>query len=85
MSRGAWCVVRGAWRVARGAWCGSLVLNERPVSVGRRRAVMQKPNVLFILIDDMGWRDLACYGSEFYESPNIDALCAQGKIGRAHV
>lgn len=39
---------------------------------------MQKPNVLFILIDDMGWRDLACYGSEFYESPNIDALCAQG-------
>ena len=29
------------------------------------------PNVVFILIDDLGWRDLACYGSTFYETPNI--------------
>ena len=36
------------------------------------------PNVLFILIDDMGWRDLSCYGSTFYESPNIDRLFAEG-------
>ena len=37
-----------------------------------------KPNFVFILIDDMGWRDLACYGSTFYETPNIDRLAAQG-------
>ncbi|MBQ0077164.1 MAG: sulfatase [Bacteroidales bacterium] len=37
-----------------------------------------KPNVVFILIDDMGWCDLGCYGSEFYETPNIDALAGQG-------
>ncbi len=33
-----------------------------------------KPNILFILIDDMGWTDLGCYGSSFYETPNLDAL-----------
>ena len=37
-----------------------------------------KPNFLFILMDDMGWTDLGCYGSKFYKSPNIDALAAQG-------
>jgi arylsulfatase A-like enzyme len=35
-------------------------------------------NILFILLDDMGWRDLACTGSPFYETPNIDRLAAQG-------
>ncbi|MEX0653952.1 MAG: sulfatase [Phycisphaeraceae bacterium] len=38
----------------------------------------RQPNILFILIDDMGWRDLACYGSSFYETPHIDRLAAQG-------
>jgi arylsulfatase A-like enzyme len=37
-----------------------------------------KPNIIFILIDDLGWRDLACYGSDFYETPNLDHLAAQG-------
>jgi len=37
-----------------------------------------KPNILFILIDDMGWRDLGCYGSAFYETPHIDRLAAEG-------
>jgi arylsulfatase A len=35
------------------------------------------PNFLFILIDDMGWRDLGVYGSTFYETPNIDRLAGQ--------
>ena len=38
----------------------------------------QKPNFVFILVDDLGWKDLGCYGSEFYETPNIDRLAAQG-------
>jgi len=39
---------------------------------------MSQPNFIFILIDDLGWRDLTCYGSEFYETPNLDRLAAQG-------
>jgi arylsulfatase A-like enzyme len=38
----------------------------------------EKPNFVFILIDDMGWKDLSCYGSEFYETPNIDQLAEEG-------
>ena len=32
------------------------------------------PNVVIVLIDDMGWPDVACYGSKFHETPNIDRL-----------
>ncbi len=38
----------------------------------------RKPNVLFILIDDMGWSDLGCYGNVFHETPHIDGLARQG-------
>jgi arylsulfatase A-like enzyme len=36
-----------------------------------------KPNVIFILLDDFGYTDLGCYGSKFYETPNIDRLASQ--------
>ena len=36
------------------------------------------PNVVFILIDDLGWADLGCYGSTFHETPNLDRLAANG-------
>lgn len=38
----------------------------------------QMPNIIFILVDDLGWADLGCYGSEFHETPNIDRLAGQG-------
>jgi arylsulfatase A len=38
----------------------------------------QRPNVLFILVDDMSWRDLGCYGHEVIETPNIDKLASRG-------
>src|SRR5437868_4760045 len=41
-------------------------------------AADRPPNVILILIDDMGWTDLSCYGSKFYETPNIDRLAARG-------
>lgn len=37
-----------------------------------------KPNFIFILADDMGWSQLGCYGSNFYETPNIDRLASEG-------
>ncbi len=38
----------------------------------------QKPNVIFILLDDFGYSDLGCYGSKYYLTPNIDRLAKQG-------
>src|SRR4051812_44720819 len=35
-------------------------------------------NIVFILLDDLGWRDFGCYGSTFYETPNIDRLATRG-------
>jgi arylsulfatase A len=41
-------------------------------------APARPPNIVFILADDLGQRDLACYGSTFYETPHIDGLAKQG-------
>jgi len=35
-------------------------------------------NIVFILVDDLGWSDVGCYGSTFYETPNIDRLASEG-------
>ena len=45
-----------------------LVLAARP----------ERPNIIFILADDLGWTDLTCQGSKYYETPNIDQLAAEG-------
>jgi arylsulfatase A-like enzyme len=36
------------------------------------------PNVILILADDLGWTDLSCYGTRFYETPNLDRLACEG-------
>ena len=38
----------------------------------------KQPNIVFFLVDDLGWTDVGCYGSSFYETPNIDALAEVG-------
>jgi arylsulfatase A-like enzyme len=38
----------------------------------------KRPNVVFIVIDDMGWKDVGYMGSTYYETPNIDALASKG-------
>ena len=40
--------------------------------------VPEKPNFVFILVDDLGWTDVGCFGSTFYETPHIDELCRTG-------
>jgi len=37
-----------------------------------------KTNVVLILIDDLGWNDVGCYGSNYYQTPNIDRLASDG-------
>src|ERR1700693_3916281 len=51
------------------------------LAAGSAVAAAQGPkplNFVFILIDDMGWTDLGCYGSKSYDTPNIDRLASQG-------
>ena len=38
----------------------------------------EKPNIVYIMADDLGWTDLACQGSKYYVTPHIDRLAAQG-------
>ncbi len=39
---------------------------------------VQKPNIIFIMADDLGWGELNCYGNTFNETPNLNKLSAQG-------
>lgn len=41
-------------------------------------AARERPNFVFLLVDDLGWADVGCNGSTFYETPNIDRLAATG-------
>ena len=41
-------------------------------------SIKERPNFIFILADDLGWADLSCYGSAFYETPHLDRLAAEG-------
>ena len=47
-------------------------------AVAAPAADVAKPNFIFILIDDLGYGDLGCYGSKFYRTPNLDRMAAQG-------
>ncbi|MCX6899617.1 MAG: sulfatase [Verrucomicrobia bacterium] len=43
-----------------------------------RLAAASRPNLVVILIDDLGWLDLSCQGSDYYRTPHIDRLAAEG-------
>jgi len=47
-------------------------------AVSRAPAADHKPNIVFILADDLGWAELGCYGNEFNETPNLDRLAREG-------
>ena len=46
--------------------------------LGALRAEAAKPNIVVILTDDLGWIDTGVYGSQYYETPNIDRLAERG-------
>jgi len=56
--------------------CAAIALFAPSAALARNNAM--RPNVILILADDLGYTDLACYGSTFYETPNIDRLAASG-------
>lgn len=50
------------------------------LSPGKSQSSYQRPNILFILVDDLGYNDLGYTGSSYYETPNIDRLAEQGMV-----
>ncbi|HPR86050.1 MAG TPA: sulfatase-like hydrolase/transferase, partial [Prolixibacteraceae bacterium] len=47
-------------------------------------SAQQKPNIVFILADDLGYGDLSCYGQKRFQTPNIDKLARQGVMFTQH-
>ena len=48
------------------------------LSIFTTSALPDKPNIVYIMADDLGYTDPACFGSKYYETPNIDNLASQG-------
>ena len=44
------------------------------------QAAERKPNIIYIMFDDLGYGDLGCYGNTYHETPNIDNLAANGMM-----
>ena len=51
--------------------CGAVICGEA-------YSVPPKPNIVLVLIDDMGWSDLSCFGNDAVQTPNIDRLASEG-------
>ncbi len=49
-----------------------------PLRGSAQNAPERKPNIIFIMVDDMGYHDLGCYGSKTILTPNIDRMCTEG-------
>ncbi len=67
-----WCVKRGeSMSIEKWLWFLS-------IATLTLMAQCAPPNIIFVLVDDMGWTDLGCYDSDYYETPHVDKLAAQG-------
>lgn len=60
------------------ALCLAIVLFQMSMSSRADAQPERKPNIIFILADDLGWTDLGVQGSKYYKTPNIDRLAASG-------
>jgi len=55
----------------------AVVTHIRGALTGEAKA-SKRPNIVFIMVDDMGWSDLGCFGSKVIQTPNLDRMAAQG-------
>jgi arylsulfatase A-like enzyme len=63
-------------KFVKGVAAASVFLPTTTLSI--QRPAQPRPNVVFILADDLGWGDLSCYGRPDYRTPNLDLLASQG-------
>ncbi len=66
------------WAMGAGALSAVASRVSAPADEPTPRRAFRRPNFVFFLIDDMGWADVGCNGSRFYETPNINRLAAEG-------
>ena len=62
----------------KGLGAGAMALALGRSARAAESAATPPPNFVFVLIDDMGGRDIGCYGSRFFETPHVDRLATQG-------
>ncbi|MCP5550415.1 MAG: arylsulfatase [Akkermansiaceae bacterium] len=55
-----------------------LIFAKGPTVTGANAAAEEKPNVVFIIADDLGYAELGCYGQKHIRTPHIDRLAAEG-------
>lgn len=60
------------------ATAGGITLSVSPQLLAMSRASSKKPNILFIMADDLGYADLSCYGQPNFKTPRLDQLAGQG-------
>jgi arylsulfatase A len=71
-------ILRGGSRARSQRVVSILLLTITAIAFACAPLAARQPNVVLILADDLGWTDLTCYGSDFYETPNLDRLAKDG-------
>ena len=64
-----------------GLGAAATAMPRAAVSAGKSKPLDKaraRPNFIIILVDDMGWTDLTCFGSRYFQTPNIDRLASEG-------
>ena len=74
----------GAAGLATAGVLSSVVPGCQSARTGRGAAAPSKPNIIFILADDLGYGDLGCYGQQTIQTPNLDRMAAEGVIFTDH-
>ncbi len=77
--RGLWFAIRGgaARSLVLGAW-SFLALWTLNLGPSAAAAVPAKPNIIFILADDLGYGEIGCYGQKIIQTPRIDQMAREG-------
>jgi arylsulfatase A-like enzyme len=64
--------------------CNTHSKKENSETAMQDRDSLDRPNIIYILADDLGYGDLSCYGQKKFETPNIDKLAAEGMLFTQH-
>src|SRR5436309_2423594 len=71
-------IKHAAWKVMITAVVTVSIINNSFAQASRK--IANRPNIIYIMVDDMGYGDLSCYGRKDYSTPNLDRLASQGII-----